>query len=366
MAYRVLILSLFGLVAGGNLLAGPVYVDGESGNDSSPGSQQEPFRTAARALRDMDGNGGEIRLVPGKAPYREPIVIRRGGTPQNPLIIDGQGAVINLGLDITPGPWTDTGEGWRWEGDLPSGFSTGLYQTTQVFINGQGLPGDHPKGPSYAHRMWHAGYVRLDDQNRLVVIFPRGLSPSNSVVVLTGKGVPMRSGVSLENASHVTLRNLTAVFASNDGFNFHGHGKDVRLENIKALFNADEGTSAHETFEVEVVESELAFNGSQGGGAQDVNSSVTRYRNVRSHQNRFSGFSLQGKSHVLDGVIGYGNGGQNIPKPAENIVVTNAEDKGAVPRGEVPEIENLTLPVSGRVEESDQLGRFLQLRPTAD
>lgn len=362
---RLLVFSLLGCSA---LAHGQIfYVDGGQGNDAAAGSKDAPFQSMARAVQEVDGKGGEIRLIPGKTPYRETLQISKGGTAENPLVVDGQGAVINLGLDITAGPWTDTGDGWRLEKVLPKGFSTGIYQATSVFVNGLGLTGDHPKGPSYAPRLWHHGYLRLDANGKLVVVFPDGLSPKNSVVVLTGKGEPMASGVALATASNVLVKNLTSAFASNDGFNLHGSGGNVFLENVKAVFNADEGISAHETYVVETKDSEVAFNGSQGGGVQDVNECTTSYKNVCSHQNRASGFALQGKSHVLDGVVSYGNGGANIPNPAENLVITNPVDKGTLPR-EIPVVENPASPVvpSGEVSESDQLGRFLQLRPPAE
>jgi hypothetical protein len=340
------------------------YVDGEKGNDSAAGGKDAPFQTIARAIKEVDGVGGEVHLVPGKQDFRDPVIIFKGGTAEKPLIVDGHGAVINLGTDVTAGPWTDTGDGWRLERDLPEDFATGSYQSTPVFVNGIGILGDHPKGPSYAPRAKHGGYLRLDENRKLVLVFPQGLSPKNSVIVLTGGPEKFSSAVRLQTASNVTVRNVTSTFSENDGFNFHGHGTNVFIENCKALFNADEGVSAHETYEVEVRDTEIAFNGSQGGGVHDVNDCTTTYKNVRTHQNRASGFAFQGRKHTVEGGVSYGNGGRNVPKPAENTTIIGVEDLGPLPF-EIPVVEDPSAPFEpeGEIKESNILGRFLELRP---
>ena len=53
-----------------------------------------------------------------------------------------------------------------------------------------------------------------------------------------------------------------ARYVGNDGFNIHGHRRGIRLENVRAFSNADEGISAHETVEMEVVAAEGVWNGS--------------------------------------------------------------------------------------------------------
>lgn len=350
-----------------SICAQSIYVDSEKGDDSAAGSKEAPYKTIAKAVKQIDGLGGEIHLVPGTRAFSEPVVISKGGTPEKPLIVDGHGAVINLGTDVTSGPWTDTGDGWRLERDLPPDFSTGLYQTTPVFINGIGILGDHPKGPSYAPRAKHGGYIRLDEGGKLVVVFPEGLSPKNSVIVLSGGPEKFSSAVRLESASNVIVRNVTSAFSENDGFNFHGHGSNVIIENCKAVFNADEGVSAHETYEVEVRDTEIAFNGSQGGGVHDVNDCTTTYKNVRTHQNRASGFGFQGRKHTVEGGVSYGNGVHNLPKPADNIIVSGLEDGGPLPF-EIPIVTDpqATFVPQGEIKESDRLARFLELRPVAD
>ena len=104
--------------------------------------------------------------------------------------------------------------------------------------------------------------------------------------------------------SHITIRNLTVIHAGNDGFNIHGHRKGIRLENVRALSNADEGISAHETVEMQVVRAEVAWNGSAAGGVADVNDSITSYRDCIIHDNAGAAFYFSGNSHsVTDTLI---------------------------------------------------------------
>jgi hypothetical protein len=94
------------------------------------------------------------------------------------------------------------------------------------------------------------------------------------------------------------------MHAANDGFNIHGARVGIRLESVNALSNGDEGISAHETVEMEVEGSEIAWNGSVSGGVADVNDSVTSYKNCVLHHNLGAAFLLDGKRHrIIDCVI---------------------------------------------------------------
>ncbi|MHC4879572.1 MAG: hypothetical protein ACYTGL_24220 [Planctomycetota bacterium] len=85
----------------------------------------------------------------------------------------------------------------------------------------------------------------------------------------------------------------------NDGFNIHGARKGTQLENVRALSNADEGISAHETVEMNVVGAEVAWNGSAGGGFVDVNDSGTHFRGSIVRDNAGAAFYFSGNSHTV-------------------------------------------------------------------
>lgn len=104
--------------------------------------------------------------------------------------------------------------------------------------------------------------------------------------------------------SHIIVRNITVKHASNDGFNIHNDWVGIRLENVRAFSNADEGISAHDDVEMEVDGAEIAWNGSAAGGVADVNRCVTRYKNCNMHHNLGAAFFFSGKSHsVTDSLI---------------------------------------------------------------
>ena len=55
---------------------------------------------------------------------------------------------------------------------------------------------------------------------------------------------------------------------------------------------------------MEVIDSEIAWNGSISGGVTDVNDAVSTYRNCIVHDNAGAAFSFTGKSHrVYDSLI---------------------------------------------------------------
>jgi len=352
------------------LAAAQYHVDPARGDDAASGSQEAPFRTIRRALAAADGPGGTIHLSAKAGPYREAIVIRKGGSEETPLVIEGHGAVVHLGTDVTAGPWTplETGE-YRLETPVPRHERP--YVTSPLFINGLPVWAEHPKGKG--RPAWHGGSLRQDGENRFIVRFPKGLTPANSVIVRTGPD--NQCVLHSSGASHLLVRDLTVAFAGNDGFNFHNHSRDVVLENVTAIFNGDQGISSHETCEVVVRESEIAFNGSQSAGVTDINQAVTTYQRCDVHQNRNGGFSLSGARHLLEEVRSHGHPGSNLPKPSDTVTLIDCHDEGTRPEDlEVP--TGLTPPAPSTSATSatsatqpagrnDRPGRFLQLRPAS-
>jgi Protein of unknown function (DUF1565) len=339
---------------------GTYYVDPVRGDDSSGGSQTDPFKSIAQAMKMVDGPGGKVSLTPGC--YIAQIIIHKGGKPDSPLVIEGNGAVINLGVDVTDGPWVKTDNGYLL--DQPVHKNTRYYLTSPVFINGLPVSCDRPKGG--VKPAWHGGSCRYDDQNRLVIVFPKGLSPANSVVVLTGAPGFFSSGIQVSGGSHIHFYDLVSVFSGNDGFNFHGDGSDILIQRCKALFNGDNGISSHETYQVDVRDSEVAFGGTMGGAVADGAETVTTYTNVRVHQCRAAAFVLIGKAHRLDHIVSFSNGDGNLPKPSNKIQFFDCTELGPVESdSKIPVVDHpdAKTDLIQYAAETDRLGRFLQLRP---
>jgi len=244
-----------------------------------------------------------------------PLVLKEGGTAAKPAVFDGQGRVIDLGVDISQHQWKREGELWTSppgllgeQGEEPriAGQTAGLF-IDEIPIT---IPRDleteksHPDRKSrcyVAPDQLQPGEMGYSIDGSLYFRWPKGVAKTKSIILPSKPGT---NGVSIA-CSHIIVRNVTAKYAGNDGFNIHGDRKGVRLENVKALSNADEGISAHEATEMEVVGAEIAWNGSAAGGVADVNESNTIYRNCVVHDNAGAAFYFAGKSHEVTDTLIY-------------------------------------------------------------
>ena len=243
-----------------------------------------------------------------------PLVLTEGGTPEEPAVFDGQGMLIDLGIDVSNHEWSKSGDLWTSQPGLLVSHHQEPHiagQTAGLFVDGIPItiPRDleaekqHPDRKSRCYfppDTLQPGQMGYAEDDSLYFRWPKGV-PQNKPITL-----PPKAGTNCVSiaCSHIIIRNITAMHAGNDGFNIHGHRKDIRLENVRALSNADEGISAHETVEMEVVGAEVAWNGSAAGGVADVNDSITSYRNCIVHDNAGAAFYFSGKSHsVSDALI---------------------------------------------------------------
>ena len=259
-----------------------------------------------------------------QARINTPLVLKRSGTPEKPEVFDGQGMLIDLGTRVSDHDWIMDGDLWTSQpGFLKSFGHTPRIagQTAGLFIGDIPItiPRDHEaeKGrpdmkskcyfPPQKLKPGEMGYAK---DGSLYFRWPKGCKPGKGIGADRGRFKPIIlpakngvNGVSIA-CSDIIIRNLTVKYAGNDGFNIHGDRRGIRLENVRALSCADEGISAHETTEMEVIDSEIAWNGSISGGVTDVNDAVTTYRNCIVHDNTGAAFSFTGKAHrVYDSLI---------------------------------------------------------------
>lgn len=242
-----------------------------------------------------------------------PLVLTKGGTPEKPAVFDGQGMLIDLGIDVSDHEWHKSGNLWTSQPGLLASHSQEpriAGQTAGLFVDG--IPITIPRDletekqrPDRKSRCYFPpdqlkpGQMGYADDGSLYFRWPKGV-PQNKPITL-----PPKAGTNCVSiaCSHIIIRNITARHAGNDGFNIHGHRKGIRLENVRALSNADEGISAHETVEMEVVGAEVAWNGSAAGGVADVNDSITTYRNCIVHDNAGAAFYFSGKTHCVSDTL---------------------------------------------------------------
>lgn len=238
---------------------------------------------------------------------RTPLTLAKGGTPENPAVFDGKGMIIDLGIDITDQDWIKEGDLWLAKAPLKDHPPVEDVQRAGLFIDEVPLrivrdretekaSADPKKARYKAPAALLPGQVGWKEDGSFYFRWPKEKRPGEGRVIQPPKG--LASGVSIA-CSYITIRNVTTRHAANDGFNVHGDRVGVRLENVKAFSNGDEGISAHETVQMDVVDSEIAWNGSVSGGVADVGESVTTYTNCELHHNVNAAFLLDGKFHRI-------------------------------------------------------------------
>ncbi len=252
------------------------------------------------------------RLMRGQNLLRQPLVLKEGGTAAKPAIFDGQGLTIDLGRDVTAHAWRREGELWYSDGKIcewappDAGQFAGLFVDEMPLSIPRDLAGERT-APDKKSRCYVApvalqpGQMGFAVDGSIYFRWPKGKIPGAARLILPPK--PGTSAVTIA-CSHIIVRNITAKYAANDGFNIHNRWIGIRLENVRAISNADEGISAHDDVEMAVDGAEVAWNGSVAGGVTDVNRSTTRYANCRVHDNLGAAFAFEGGSHrVTDTVI---------------------------------------------------------------
>lgn len=241
---------------------------------------------------------------------RQPLILSESGTPENPVVFDGKGLVIDLGIDITSFDWLLDGEVWTSRGPLPDCPPVEDTQRAGLFIDEipirivrdrEAEKNGEAKSVIYlTPTALQPGQMGWAKDGSLYFRWPKEKKPGLSRIIQPPKG--LKSCVVIAG-SYITVRNVIARHAANDGFNIHGNRIGIRLEHVKALSNGDEGISAHETVQMDVEDAEVAWNGSTAGGVADVNDSITSYTNCELHHNVNAAFFFDGKSHRVTNCI---------------------------------------------------------------
>jgi len=243
-----------------------------------------------------------------------PLVIKTGGTAEQPAIYDGHGITIDLGIDVTDQDWEKQGDLWTaktpFSGPKPiivGQNGTGLFLDEMPLIVARDRVAERARTEPSADLLFQPpeklqpGQMGVYSDGRMYFRWPKNKSPETTRIIALPK--PWTSAVTIA-CSHIIVKNITARHACNDGFNIHGNRVGIRLENVKAFSNGDEGISAHDDVQMEVDGAEVAWNGSVDAGITDVDRCSTHYRNCYVHDNVGAAFKLIGKSHsVTDTLI---------------------------------------------------------------
>ncbi|MCD6361332.1 MAG: right-handed parallel beta-helix repeat-containing protein [Armatimonadetes bacterium] len=252
-------------------------VDGVKGDDANDGVNA-PFRTLARGAAVLRA-GDTLSIVPMDEPYRESLRMSHHGTSQAPIIIEGNGAVLS-GSDPAPK------QGWSEAGgiySIPVPGSTDrswLFAPDRHFHKGASPTSLQPEQFRYA-------------DGKLYFRPAEGRTPADYDLLLGVRS----SGVAFTGAGQIIVRNLTCMNFWNDGFNVHGGSGPCWFENIKGLWNGDEGFSCHENSECYVRGGEFSHN--YWHGICDIQLSRTHFTNCVIRDNVSKGVYFLGGAHSL-------------------------------------------------------------------
>lgn len=261
--------------------AATYYVNNQAGDDADNGTTAEtPVATIARAVSMCETSDTLVLANTGKT-YREPLKLGRlGGTPEKPLLIEGNGAVLSGLKTLEPDQWEEVTEG--------------LY-----LFPLEKQPYGNPYLTDRGKRLESAGSVDSLASEQCFWDRQKGIyfrcAPDRTLDSYELAATLSESGFVTTSASYIICRNLICECFSNDGFNMHGDCRGIYLENVVARDNGDDGISIHECGGLVVRNAHVHHN---TYGLQDVNASRSFYNGVLAENNQV-GASFHGGFHSL-------------------------------------------------------------------
>ena len=259
-----------------------VYVNNKNGSDSNSGkSADKAVKTLETAVKIMRKTS-DLKLVFANTatPYYESLRFNNfNGTPQKPIIVEGNGAVISGLKEIPASKWKQAKDGiWYYPQKRYGALRPYLV------IDGKRVPvKSFAKLKDYSHYWSRKGVFFKPHKDKSIKDY------KIFATVLT-------SGFMVNNSSYITCRNLTCEYFSNDGFNIHGDSQGLFFQNITGRYNGDDGFSIHEDVGATVRGGEFYEN---DYGIQDVNAARSEYYGVVVTNNRRRGIHLLGGIHTI-------------------------------------------------------------------
>lgn len=264
------------------LSAATYYVDNIKGNDRNDGSKERPVASIEKGLTLLK-KSDRLEVAPNNGkPYRRPYPgtygksygVYHGGTPENPMVINGNGAVISGLAEIPVKTWKKTDDGLF---KMPFWPMSNMYRnyTKQdywlpeakiFFVNGERTTNclsmaELKKTPN---AFWWSR-----KEKSLYYNPPAGKTISDVKIEL-----PSNSGFYVM-ADHTRVENFTMILSFNDGFDTNRHPRNVIFKNCVAVDNCGQAFSCHDTGVV-YYEDCVAIR-CASSGACDVHSSNTTY-----------------------------------------------------------------------------------------
>jgi hypothetical protein len=216
-----------------------VFVNNLIGNDANTGTRAEvhpsggPVRTLDRALGLVD-RGGRVVLAKTDQPYREMIRlcdVRQRGYPDQPLVIQGNGATLDGTVVATPGAW-------HYENDHI--FSLRPRRLTYQQLFRDGTPLDRVRnagGSSVTLPLKPLEWALLTD--RIALRVEEGKLPGQYDLRHAG----LQTGITLYNTEYVRIEDLIVQGFQQDGVNAHELVQYCQLVRVECRANGRSGIS---------------------------------------------------------------------------------------------------------------------------
>lgn len=269
------------VLSGGVFAAGTVYVDNVRGDDRNDGSKERPVACVQKGL-DLLEDSGTLEVVNTGKPYQRPypgekgkgLYIRKGGTFDAPLRINGNGAVLTGLAVIPPEKWTPAEGGLL---SLPFWPMSNMYKgyrkqnywldAPQIWwVDGEAAPNckslDELRGTP-------GGFWWNKAEKRVLFHLPAGKKLSEIKVELPGNFGFYITG------DHTIVRDFYFIHSWNDGFDAAGKNQNGVFKNCVAIDNCGQGFSCHDSSNI-YYEDCVAIRCASSGSC-DVHYSSTRY-----------------------------------------------------------------------------------------
>ncbi len=272
-----------------------IYVNNILGNDrydgksATPNASTGPVKTIQKAL-DLVPISGRVEIINTGKPYLSGNKLRKGGTLEKPLIIEGNGAVISgLGI-VHENEWTNI------EGNIykrPFWPMSNQLKSSKEYNTWIGIPeiwrvNERPaKNCTSKEELINTpgGFWWNKEEKAVWFNLPKDKKFSDLTIELPlprGNG----SGMNVSgDFGHIIIKNLRSEFAFNDGFSAHLSVKNLVFKNCIAVNNCGQGFSMHDKTQVEIEDSFASRNASSG--SCDVGSAEVSYKRTVFVNNSF-------------------------------------------------------------------------------
>ncbi len=314
------------LLISGMLAAKDIYVNNRDGSDAAAGDSESAALLTIAKARTLAAAGDTIHLADTGKVYRESFSFTQSaGRADARLTVDGHGATISGADPLNEADWQPVGPGLYKNGTIYDQYKfnkeviwryffvfDGKMNRMGTCLKGKSAPLKEP--PALQEAEWtfvaaeKAFYLKIDPAKKLADYRIE---------------IPVRAnGVSIHHtADFVTIKNLTATHVYNDGYGLSGEGKNLRLENIRAVDCGDDGISAHAGSGAKI---KGFYSSGNGTGICDTGNSETFYEDVLIENivgvDLYFLLERSGKSaHGIKNAVIIGNGGKQLvvesPKP---------------------------------------------------